>query len=79
MESSFCTELPVLQLSGVLQGDTASADEAQARQTQLNVRFQAWLARTEAIISKVCCPATCSLLTLAHVLVLVAKVLPGHW
>ena len=29
------------------------ADDAQARQSQLNIRFQAWLARTEALIHKV--------------------------
>lgn len=40
-------------LACVQAGDAGSMDDAQARQSQLNIRFQAWLARTEAIIKKV--------------------------
>ncbi|KAK9805719.1 hypothetical protein WJX73_001907 [Symbiochloris irregularis] len=33
-------------------GDSGAMDDAQARQSQLNIRFSAWLARTEALINK---------------------------
>ena len=40
-------------IAGVQTGDAGAMDDAQARQSQLNIRFQAWLARTEALIKKV--------------------------